>query len=260
VVSVPSVAPKSNNENPQKPTTRRSGLSFVSRIGCSCAQTMTSPPAGNTQPRVGAENLTADTLSAFGGLVSRIDSVLTRKAFFKRLRRSPSALSAFSAVKQNLCLSAVGGLISEICGSISFIFSLWSLCPLWQRSFYPPLLSFTLPRLSPFVLRSSSLLPKSRSAKKWSKKCTFWYIFAQNTFIFAKKTQKSAKKHSFLPSFLAQKQICPIKSLLSLLPATPIFKISLKISYFPTFFSFFCSLFPFAFFLLTFTSTLFPDN
>jgi len=56
---------------------------------------------------------------------------------------------------------------------------------------------------SSFALRSSSLLPKSRSAKKWFKNGTFWYIFAQNARIFDKKVQKSAKKRSFLPSFFA---------------------------------------------------------
>jgi hypothetical protein len=40
--------------------------------------------------------------------------------------------------------------------------------------------------------------------------------------------QKSAKKRSFLPSFLAQKQIGPIKSHFILPPTTPFFKISLK--------------------------------
>jgi hypothetical protein len=51
--------------------------------------------------------------------------------------------------------------------------------------------------------KTPHLLPKSRSAKKWFKKCPFWYIFAQNARIFDKKVQKSAKKHSFLPSFFA---------------------------------------------------------
>jgi len=45
------------------------------------------------------------------------------------------------------------------------------------------------------LLPVTHLLPKSRSAKKWFKKCAFWYIFAQNTFISDKKMQKSAKKH-----------------------------------------------------------------
>jgi len=79
-----------------------------------------------------------------------------------------------------------------------------------------------------FVLRSSLLPPKSRSAKKWFKNGTFWYIFAQNTRIFDKKVQKSAKKHSFLPPFLAQKQISPIKSPFLPPPTAPFFKISLK--------------------------------
>jgi hypothetical protein len=94
-------------------------------------------------------------------------------------------------------------LICTICGSISFILSLCSLCPLWPQKqtmktpknhLFSPLLSFTLPRLSSFVLRSSSLLPKSRSAKKWFKNCSFLLIFAQNAFIFAKKNAKKCKK------------------------------------------------------------------
>ena len=79
-----------------------------------------------------------------------------------------------------------------------------------------------------FVLRSSLLPPKSRSAKKWFKNGTFWYIFAQNTRIFDKKVQKSAKTRSFLPSFLAQNQISPIKSPFLPPPTAPFFKISLK--------------------------------
>jgi len=91
--------------------------------------------------------------------------------------------------------------------------------------------------------RWTHLFPKSRSAKKWFKKCTFWYIFAQNTFIFAKKMQKSAKKRSFLPSFLAQKRISPIKSPFLLPLTTPFFKISLKNPYFLDFLSFFVPFF-----------------
>jgi len=202
----PNFTPKIRQTKPKKTTTCRSGLSFVSRIGCSCAQTRTSPLAGNTQPRVGAEKLTADTLSAFGGFVSRIDSALTRKAFFKRLRRSPSALSVFSAVKQNPCLSAVGGLISEICGSISFIFSLWSLCPLWQRSFYPPLLSFTLPRLSSFALRPSpfALRPYSQSQevqKNGPKSVHFGTFLLKKRAFLIKKCKKVQKNANFYPHF-----------------------------------------------------------
>ena len=51
--------------------------------------------------------------------------------------------------------------------------------------------------------------------------------------------QKSAKTCSFLPPFLTQKQISPIKTHFLLPPTTPIFKISLKNPYFPLFFDFF---------------------
>ena len=44
------------------------------------------------------------------------------------------------------------------------------------------------------LLPVTHLLPKSRSAKKWFKKCTFWYIFAQNARIFDKKDAKKCKK------------------------------------------------------------------
>jgi hypothetical protein len=64
--------------------------------------------------------------------------------------------------------------------------------------------------------------------------------------------QKSAKKHSFLPSFLAKKHISPIKSHFLLPQTTPFLKISLKNPYFHLFSDFF-SLFlpPFSFFTLS---------
>jgi len=60
--------------------------------------------------------------------------------------------------------------------------------------------------------------------------------------------QKNAKKCKFLPPFLAQKQISPIKSPFLLLPTTPIFKISLKNPCFLDFLSFFL---PFFIFILS---------
>jgi len=94
------------------------------------------------------------------------------------------------------------------------------------------------------VSKIRQVLPKSRNAKKWSKTGTFWYIFAQKARIFDKKVQKSAKKRSFLPPFLAQKQISPIKSHFMLSQTTLFFKISLKNLCFPDFLSFFTPFFP----------------
>jgi len=94
------------------------------------------------------------------------------------------------------------------------------------------------------VSKIRQVLPKSRSAKKWFKNGTFWYIFAQKARIFDKKVQKSAKKCSFLPSFLAQKQMSPIKSPLLPPPSTPFFEISVKNPCFLDFLSFFTPFFP----------------
>jgi hypothetical protein len=74
-------------------------------------------------------------------------------------------------LKQNAVLISVNPRLK----SLYFLYTLWPQNPTNKTPkdhLFSPLLSFTLPRLSPFVLRSSSLLPKSRSAKKLLKTCS----------------------------------------------------------------------------------------
>ena len=96
----------------------------------------------------------------------------------------------------------------------------------------------------PFYLLPPPKVVVKKSAQNMLKTRSFLAKRCKKTLIFDKKMQKSTKKCSFLPSFFAQKQISPIKSLFLLPPTTPIFKISLKNPLFPNFFLFFCSLFP----------------
>jgi hypothetical protein len=101
--------------------------------------------------------------------------------------------------------------------------------------------------LTPIVVPPDSL-------QNLLKTCSFLSISVQFLLKTDKKVQKSANFCSFLPSFLAQKRISPIKSHFLLPPATPFFKKTLKKPYFRLFSDFFY-LFssPFSFCLLTFT-------
>jgi len=67
------------------------------------------------------------------------------------------------------------------------------------------------------------------------KTCSFLSISVQFLLKKCKKVQKSANFCQFLPSFLAQKQISPIKSHFLLPPTTPFFKKTLKKPLFPNF-------------------------
>jgi hypothetical protein len=95
-------------------------------------------------------------------------------------------------------------------------------------------------RISSFGIRAfahHSSTPKV-VVKKLLKTCSFLSISVQFLLKTDKKVQKSANFCSFLPSFLAQKHISPIKSRFLLSTTTPFFKKTLKNPYFPFFYSF----------------------
>jgi hypothetical protein len=93
--------------------------------------------------------------------------------FWGRRQTNPRQTSPCPSVpKKSVSISVY---VNPRLKSLYFLYTLWPQNPTNKTPkdhLFSPLLSFTLPRLSPFVLRSSSLLPKSRSAKKVFKTCS----------------------------------------------------------------------------------------